>query len=36
MDKNAIQKYAIWARNELIGQVKQRAFQYGISEQGLR
>ena len=34
MNKNAIQKYAIWARNELIGQVKQRAFQYGISEKG--
>lgn len=34
MDKNAIQKYAIWARNELIGQVKQRAFQYGISDKG--
>lgn len=32
MDKNAIQKYAIWARNELIAQVKQRAFQYGISD----
>jgi len=34
MNKNAIQKYAIWARNELIDQVKQRAFQYGISDQG--
>ena len=34
MNKNAIQKYAIWARNELIGQVKQRAFQYGISDKG--
>lgn len=34
MNKNAIQKYAIWARNELIEQVKQRAFQYGISENG--
>lgn len=34
MDKNAIQKYAIWARNELIAQVKQRAFQYGISDKG--
>ena len=32
MNKNAIQKYAVWARNELIGQVKQRAFQYGINE----
>ncbi|MCL2301623.1 MAG: BREX-1 system adenine-specific DNA-methyltransferase PglX [Firmicutes bacterium] len=34
MNKTAIQKYAVWARNELIGQVKQRAFQYGISEEG--
>ncbi|WP_026395849.1 hypothetical protein [Acetobacterium malicum] len=34
MNKNAIQKYAIWARNELIEQVKQRAFQYDISETG--
>lgn len=34
MNKNAIQKYAIWARNELIEQVKQRAFQYGIDEKG--
>jgi hypothetical protein len=34
MNKNAIQKYAVWARNELIEQVKQRAFQYGISEKG--
>ena len=34
MNKNVIQKYAIWARNELIEQVKQRAYQYGISEKG--
>lgn len=34
MNKSAIQKYAIWARKELIEQVKQRAFQYGISETG--
>lgn len=34
MNKNAIQKFAIWARNELIDQVKQRAYQYGISDQG--
>ena len=34
MNKNAIQKYAIWARNELIEQVKQRAYQYGISDEG--
>lgn len=32
MNKNAIQKYAVWARNELIEQVKQRAYQYGISD----
>lgn len=34
MNKNAIQKYAIWARNELIEQVKQRAYQYGINDKG--
>lgn len=34
MNKNAIQKYAVWARNELIQQVKQRAYQYGISDKG--
>jgi very-short-patch-repair endonuclease len=34
MNKNAIQKYAVWARNELIAQVKQRAFQYGINSDG--
>lgn len=34
MNKNAIQKYAILARNELIEQVKQRAYQYGISAKG--
>ena len=32
MNKNAIQKFAIWARNELIAQVSQRAYQYGIDE----
>lgn len=34
MNKNAIQKYAVWARNELIEQVEQRAYQYGISDKG--
>ena len=34
MNKNAIQKFAIWARTELITQVKQRAYQYGIDESG--
>lgn len=32
MDKNAIKKYAVWARNELIERVTQKALQYGISE----
>ena len=32
MNKPAIQKFAIWARNELIAQVSQRAYQYGIDE----
>ena len=31
MDKNAIKKYAIWARRELIERVSQRALLYGIS-----
>ena len=34
MNKNVIQKFAIWARNELIAQVSQRAYQYGIDESG--
>lgn len=34
MNKNAVQKFAIWARNELITQVSQRAYQYGIDESG--
>ena len=32
MNKTAIKNYAIWARNALIDAVKQRAFQYGITE----
>lgn len=32
MDKNAIKKYAVWARRELISRVSQRALQYGVSE----
>ncbi len=31
MDKNAIKKYAIWARRELIERVSQRAMMYGIT-----
>lgn len=32
MDKNAIKKYAVWARNELIARVTQKAGQYEITE----
>ena len=32
MDKNAIKKYAVWARNELIARVSQRAQRYGITK----
>ena len=32
MDKNAIKRYAVWARRELIEKVSQKAMQYGIEE----
>ena len=32
MNKNAIKKYAVWARRELISRVSQKAYQYGIRE----
>jgi len=32
MNKNAIQKYAIWAQRDLIEQVRQRANYYGVDE----
>lgn len=32
MDKNAIKKYAVWARRELISRVTQKALQYGITD----
>lgn len=34
MDKNAIKRYAIWARRELISRVSQRAAIYGITDEG--
>ena len=34
MDKNAIKKFAVWARRELISRVTQKALQFGISETG--
>ena len=33
MDKNAIKKYAVWARRELISRVSQKALQYGITSE---
>ena len=35
MDKNAIKKYAIWARNELIAKVSQKAATYGIEKDNI-
>lgn len=35
MDKNAIKKYAVWARRELISRVSHKALQYGISEKNI-
>jgi len=32
MDKNAIKKYAVWARREFISRVSQKAQQFGITE----
>lgn len=32
MDKNAIKKYAVWARRELIDKVSQKALFYGIED----
>ena len=32
MNKSAIQKFAMWARTTLMEQVRQRAFQYGITQ----
>ena len=32
MDKNAIKKYAVWARKELIERVSKKALAYGITE----
>ena len=34
MNKAAIQRFAIWARKEMIAQVSQRAYQYGITAEG--
>ena len=34
MNKTAIQKFAIQARRDLIEQVKQRAYQYGVNQDG--
>lgn len=35
MDKNAIKKFAVWARRELISRVSQKALQYGIAEDNI-
>jgi hypothetical protein len=32
MDKSAIKNYAVWARNKLIDDITQKAFEIGITE----
>ena len=32
MNKSAIKNYAVWARNELIARVSQKAYEYGVTE----
>ena len=34
MDKNAIKKFAVWARTELIARVSLKGVEYGITEEG--
>ena len=35
MNKNAIKNYAVWARTELMTQVAQKAYEYGVTESSL-
>ena len=35
MDKNAIKRFAVWARRELIERVSQKAMQYGIEKDNI-
>ena len=35
MDKNAIKKFAVWARRTLIERVSQKAMQYGIEKHNI-
>lgn len=35
MNKNAIKSYAVWARTELMNQVSQKAYEYGVTENSL-
>ena len=35
MDKNAIKKFAVWARNELIARVSLKGVEYGITEDNI-
>ena len=35
MDKNAIKKFAVWARTELIARVSLKGVEYGITEENI-
>ena len=35
MNKASIKTYAIWARNELISRVSQKAYEYGVEKNNI-
>ena len=35
MNKSSIKNYAVWARNELIERVSQKAYEYGVTESSI-
>ena len=35
MNKASIKTYAIWARNELISRVSQKAYEYGVEKDNI-
>ena len=35
MNKNSIKTFAVWARNELITRVTQKAFEYGVEKNNI-
>ena len=36
MDKTAMKNFAVWARKKLIEDIKQEAYEIGITEKGIK